>query len=62
MAFKRVFFLLQIAFDDMKKRRQQRNNDEILAQTDKNMLTLIKNHFSDADTPDFDKICNLLLF
>lgn len=52
-------FLLQIAFDDIRETRRlaKENNDiKILAQTDKNMLTLIKNHFGDADTPDFDKI------
>lgn len=52
-------FLLQIAYDDIRETRRlakQSNDIKILAQTDKNMLTLIKNHFGDADTPDFDKI------
>ena len=52
-------FLLQIVFDDIRKTKrlaEEANDLKVMAQCEKNMLTLIKDHFGDADTPDFDKV------
>lgn len=52
-------FLLQIVFDDIRKTKriaEEANDLKVMAQCDKNTLTLIKDHFGDADTPDFDDI------
>ena len=52
-------FLLKIAIKDIRKttRLAEKANDlKVMAQSNKNLLSLIKDFYGDAETPDFDKI------